>query len=210
MSSTLQNQFQWSFKHFHSTTSRFDNVVGKTWCHQMETFSMLLAICVGNSPVNSELPRTKASNVELWCFLWSALVACINSWVNNGEVGDLRCHHTHYDSIVMHYLNQCWVSKSLTLHGKFQWRFKRFHSRRSRFENVVSKMSTILFRLQFVNHYYMYNTCNSLLSQINLFVKWFTIHCMNGVLTLYHCYLKWSTTSAFQVLSPQIYGTPSS
>ena len=35
------------------------------WRHQMETFSALLAICVGNSPV------TKASDAELWCFLWS-------------------------------------------------------------------------------------------------------------------------------------------
>ena len=25
----------------------------------------------------------------------------INSWVNNGEAGDLRCHRTHYDVIVM-------------------------------------------------------------------------------------------------------------
>ena len=38
------------------------------WRHQMETFSALLALCAGNSPVNS----TKASNAELWCFLWSA------------------------------------------------------------------------------------------------------------------------------------------
>ena len=38
------------------------------WRHQMETFSTLLAICAGNSPV----PDTKASDAELWCFLWSA------------------------------------------------------------------------------------------------------------------------------------------
>ena len=35
------------------------------WCHQMETFSMLLALC------DQWLPHTKASDVELWCFLWS-------------------------------------------------------------------------------------------------------------------------------------------
>ena len=33
-------------------------------------------------------------------FLWSAL--WINCWVNNREGGDLRCHHVHYDVIVMH------------------------------------------------------------------------------------------------------------
>ena len=33
----------------------------------METFSALPTICTGNSPVT-----TKASDTELWCFLWSA------------------------------------------------------------------------------------------------------------------------------------------
>ena len=37
------------------------------WRHQMDTFSALLAICAGNSPV----PLTKASDAELLCFLWS-------------------------------------------------------------------------------------------------------------------------------------------
>ena len=36
----------------------------------METFSALLAICVGNS---RWIPHTKASDAELWCFLWSDL-----------------------------------------------------------------------------------------------------------------------------------------
>ena len=45
------------------------------------------------------IPHTKASDAELWCFLWSA--PGINSWVNNGEAGDLRRHHAHYDVIVM-------------------------------------------------------------------------------------------------------------
>ena len=42
------------------------------WRHQMETFSALLAICVGNSRVPGEFPTQMASNAELWCFLWSA------------------------------------------------------------------------------------------------------------------------------------------
>ena len=29
------------------------------WCHQMETFSVLLAICVGSSPVPSEFPAQR-------------------------------------------------------------------------------------------------------------------------------------------------------
>ena len=45
------------------------------------------------------IPRTKASDAELWCFLWSA--PWINGWVNNREAGDLRRHRHHYDVIVM-------------------------------------------------------------------------------------------------------------
>ena len=45
------------------------------------------------------IPRTKASDAELWCFILS--VPWINGWVNNGEAGDLRRHHAHYDVTVM-------------------------------------------------------------------------------------------------------------
>ena len=41
------------------------------WRHQMEAFSALLALCALNSPVTGEFPPTKASDAELWCFLWS-------------------------------------------------------------------------------------------------------------------------------------------
>ena len=40
------------------------------------------------------IPHTMASDAELWCFLWSG-------WVNNGEAGDLRRHHAHYDVTLM-------------------------------------------------------------------------------------------------------------
>ena len=45
------------------------------------------------------IPRTKASDAELWCFLWSA--SWINGWVNNHEAGDLRRRRARYDVIVM-------------------------------------------------------------------------------------------------------------
>ena len=38
----------------------------------METFFALLAFCAGNSPVIGEFPAQKASDAELWCFLWFA------------------------------------------------------------------------------------------------------------------------------------------
>ena len=49
-----------------------NNHLSRTWWrHQMEAFSALLALCAGNSPVTGEFPHTKASDAELWCFLWS-------------------------------------------------------------------------------------------------------------------------------------------
>ena len=45
------------------------------------------------------IPRTKASDAELWCF--SLTCAWINDKVNNRETGDLRRHRGHYDVNVM-------------------------------------------------------------------------------------------------------------
>ena len=69
------------------------------WRHQMETFSALLALCVGNSlsPVNS--PRK-----GLWrgALILSLICAWINGWVNDRKAGGLRRHRVHYDATVMH------------------------------------------------------------------------------------------------------------
>ena len=58
----------------------------------METFSALLAICAGNS-----------SHKGQWrgALMLSLICARINGWVNNGEAGDLRRNHAHYDVTVM-------------------------------------------------------------------------------------------------------------
>ena len=48
------------------------------------------------------IPLTKASEAELWCFLWCA--PWINNCVYNREAGELRRHRAHYDITVM----ECW------------------------------------------------------------------------------------------------------
>ena len=53
------------------------------WRHQMEL--------TGHRGIS----RTKASDAELWCFLWS------DGWVNNRDAGDLRRRRAQYDVIVM-------------------------------------------------------------------------------------------------------------
>ena len=70
----------------------------------METFSALLAICAGNSPVPgvflTQRPVTRSFDVFFDLRL-------NNGWVNNGEAGDLRRYHAHYDVTVMYLcLNQ--------------------------------------------------------------------------------------------------------
>ena len=61
------------------------------WRHQMETFSALLAICAGNSPVPGEFPTQRQWRGAL---MFSLICVWINSWVNNR---DLRHYRAHYD-----------------------------------------------------------------------------------------------------------------
>ena len=65
----------------------------------METFSALLAICAGNSPVPGEFPAQKpvTQTFDLIC-VW------INGWVNNREAGDLRRYRAHYDVTVKYHI----------------------------------------------------------------------------------------------------------
>ena len=73
---------------------RFENITW--WRHQMETFSALLALCEGKSPVNS--PRKGQWRGAL---MFPLICARINGWANNREAGDLTRHRAHYDVTVM-------------------------------------------------------------------------------------------------------------
>ena len=68
------------------------------WRHQMEIFSALLAFCAGNSPAPVISPHKGQWRGAL---VFSLICAWINSWANNGDAGDLRRHHAHYDDTVM-------------------------------------------------------------------------------------------------------------
>ena len=68
------------------------------WHHQMETFSALLVICAGNSPV-----PVNSRHKGQWrgALMFSLICIWISGWVNNREAGDLRRYCAHYDVIVM-------------------------------------------------------------------------------------------------------------
>ena len=65
----------------------------------METFSALLAICAGNSPVRGEFPTQRPVTQSFDVF--SLICVWINGWINNGEAGDLRSYRAHNDVTVM-------------------------------------------------------------------------------------------------------------
>ena len=44
------------------------------------------------------IPRTKASDTEFWCFLWSVPEPTVEQTLKTDE---LRCHRAHHDAIVM-------------------------------------------------------------------------------------------------------------
>ena len=85
------------------------------WGHQMETFSVLLALCAGNSLVTGEFPSqrpvTQGFDVFFVC-VWT------NGWVNNRDAGDLRRHHTHYNVIILiAMLKKCWHLQNVMVSG---------------------------------------------------------------------------------------------
>ena len=56
------NWLRWSYSGFMHQETRlllFQSMACSWWRHQMETFSALLAICAGNSPVPGELPTQR-------------------------------------------------------------------------------------------------------------------------------------------------------
>ena len=61
----------------------------------METFSVLLAICAGNSPVTGEFPSQRPVTRNFDVFFDLRLN---NGWANHREAGDLRRHQyrAHY------------------------------------------------------------------------------------------------------------------
>ena len=64
----------------------------------METFSALLALCAGNSPVPVNSPHKGQWRGAL---MFSLICVLTNGWVNIGDAGDLRRYHAHFDITVM-------------------------------------------------------------------------------------------------------------
>ena len=63
----------------------------------IETFSALLALCAGNSPVTMN-----SHHKGQWrgALMFRLICAWINGWINNREAGNFRRNRAHYDVIV--------------------------------------------------------------------------------------------------------------
>ena len=76
----------------------FSGLFKTWWRHQTETFSALLVLCAGNSPVISEIPSQRPVRRSFDVLFDQFL----NKWLSKTrEAGDLRRHQAHYDVIVM-------------------------------------------------------------------------------------------------------------
>ena len=96
---TMKYMQGWSSNPFHWCLSHHISNSMKTWCrHQMETFSALLALCAGNSPVTGEFPAQMPVTRSFEVFFDLRL----NKRLSKQSWGWwFERHRTHYDVIVM-------------------------------------------------------------------------------------------------------------
>ena len=103
----LQRYNRWSLGWINNFTPHFTRyvyIMWSWWRHQMESFSALLALCAGNSPVPVNSPHKGQWRGAL---MFSLICAWINDWTNNREAGDSRRHHGHFDVNVMCKMQWC-------------------------------------------------------------------------------------------------------
>ena len=74
---------------------------GSWWRHQMETFSALLALCAGNSPVTAEFPSQRPVTRSFDVFFDLRLNKRLSEQ-SRREASDLRRHRAHYEVTVMY------------------------------------------------------------------------------------------------------------
>ena len=89
------------------------------WCHQMETFSALLAVCEGNSPVIGEFPSQRSMTLNFDVFF----DLCRNKQLSNSSTRRwfetplcLLCHYcddcrNSWQWNNLHLIGTCWLKQ---------------------------------------------------------------------------------------------------
>ena len=93
-STVYSSRYIFRFQHYNG----YSFTTQTWWRHQMETFSTLLALCAGISPVTVEFPSQRPVTRSFDVFFGLRLE---NGWVNNRDAGDLRRHCAHCVVTVM-------------------------------------------------------------------------------------------------------------
>ena len=104
ISSYLSKECQGCSRHYFTGYTHTKKIFNTRWRHQMETFSALLVLCAGNSPVTGDFPSERSVTRNFGVFFDLRL-----NKVNNRDAGDLKRHHAHYDVAVMEtaFVNGC-------------------------------------------------------------------------------------------------------
>ena len=149
------------------------------WRHQMETFSALLAICAGNSPVPGEFPAQRPVTRALMFYL---IFAWINGWVNNREAGDLRRHRADYEIIVMIPPDTCawWWYWDSGMCKQTNTNFRPYFTRL--FAPIIYYKVIVETKIQLSRDIYIYIYCNRIDGYYTVFLCLFRYVCgINGV-----------------------------
>ena len=88
------------------------SIVKTSWWHKMEMLSALLAICEGNPLLTSGLLSQRASNADLWCFLFRMPEQCVAQTVELLVIWDammliwhpcnvIRCHVILWQDVLL-------------------------------------------------------------------------------------------------------------
>ena len=135
----------------------------------METFSALLAICAGNSPVPGEFPHKGQWRGAL---MFSLICIRIKGWVNNDEARDLRRHRAHYDVTIMHLLwsifYNWWFRKACRRSNAFfqngWWDCTRYYDTSGQFMSWLLRKFHMQHHIAYIYIHYLY--------------RWITLVCL--------------------------------
>ena len=104
------------------------------WRHQMETFSAVLALCAGNSPLTGEFPSQRPVTRSFGVFF------DLNKRLSKPNAGDLRRNQAHHDVTVM----GCFISNVILRHKRTTWQMVPLHTHPNCNTSIATKFILVV------------------------------------------------------------------
>ena len=147
----------------------------------METFSAVLAICAGNSPVtvkfHAQMPVARG---------FDGFFGLRLNEVNNREAVDLRRHRAHVDVTAM--LSKCLFCNLLNELRKTFWPVNELHLEKQ--QGLWMTQYIALFTSRFVLYLYdIWNVLSTFLCLVHIYIFWNSISSSSRVCIQYLCIL---------------------